>query len=85
MVQTEEKQREKAQRSKSVHMFIKIFATFLLIAGIIMSLPLVPGPGLLVIIIALILLGEESKLGQWIISKFPHRVREEIKKRQQKH
>lgn len=67
-------------RSKTVHILIQTLGFLSLIAGVIMLIT--PGPGWLLIIIGVVLLGEESPLGGWIISKLPHRIREEIRKRQ---
>lgn len=72
---------KKGDKSEKTHFLVKVLAVVLLIAGVIMALPLVPGPGLLMIALALILLGEESPLGQRIISILPAKVRDEIRKR----
>jgi len=76
-----EKKYEK-HKSRTVHIITQAFAIILLIAGVIMLV--IPGPGLLTIVIALIILGEESRLGRWIISKLPQKIREEIHKKQRK-
>lgn len=69
---------EKKKRSKIVHYSIQTTAVFLIILGLILSLPLVPGPGLLLIIIGILLLGEESRLGKWLFSKIPVNVVEKM-------
>jgi len=68
----EEKQDKK--RSKIVHYTLQTVAILLIVVGAILSLPLVPGPGLLLIIIGVLLLGEESRLGRWLFSKIPDNV-----------
>jgi len=72
---------EQSQRSKSVHIGIQILGIICLLAGIVLLIT--PGPGWLLIIIGVLLLGEESPLGRWIISKLPHSVKQEIRKRRQ--
>ncbi len=64
----------KKKRSKIIHYTVQTAAIFLIILGTILSLPLVPGPGLLLIIIGVFLLGEESRLGRWLFSKIPDNV-----------
>lgn len=75
--------RGNAGKKKDVHVFIKILAVFFIVIGIMGSiLPVIPG--IPFFIIGVILLGEESPLGQKIISYLPGRIRDEIRKRQQK-
>ncbi len=64
----------KKKRSKIIHYAVQTAAIFLIILGAILSLPLVPGPGLIIIIIGVLLLGEESRLGRWLFSKIPDNV-----------
>ena len=66
------------KRSKIVHYSLQGAAILLIILGTILSLPLVPGPGLLLIIIGLLLLGEESRFGRWVFSKIPQKVVEKM-------
>ncbi len=65
-------------RSKVVHYSLQGTAIFLIIMGAILSVPLVPGPGLLLIIIGLLLLGEESRFGRWVFSKIPQKAVEKM-------
>lgn len=75
--------KEKLAKQKGVHLFIKILAVLCLIIGILGTvLPVIPG--IPFFILGVILLGEESPLGQKIISYLPARIRDEIRKRQQK-
>ncbi|TET53108.1 MAG: hypothetical protein E3J54_04990 [Actinobacteria bacterium] len=69
---------KKAQRSKIVHYSLQVTGIILIIAGVILSIPLVPGPGLLLIIIGVLLLGEESRLGKWLFNKIPQSVVEKM-------
>lgn len=70
-------------KKKDVHVAIKVLAVVFIVIGILGTvLPVIPGVPFF--ILGVILLGEESPLGQKIISYLPARVREEIKKRQQK-
>jgi uncharacterized membrane protein HdeD (DUF308 family) len=75
-------EKEQPQKSKSTHIAIQILGIICLLAGVFMLIT--PGPGWLLIIIGVLLLGEESPLGRWIISKLPHPVRQEIRKRRNK-
>jgi uncharacterized protein (TIGR02611 family) len=63
---------------------VTIVGVVLILAGIVLSLPLVPGPGILLLIIGLATLGTEYDWAedalQWAKEKF-HRAREQVKKR----
>lgn len=72
------------RRSLIIHIFLKMLSAVFLLLGVAgLFLPIIPGIPLFVI--GLILLGEESRLGQRIISVLPEKIRESIKKRQLKH
>lgn len=66
------------KRLKIVHYSIQTAAFLLIILGLILSLPLVPGPGALLIIIGVLMLGEESRIGKWVFSKIPEKVLEKL-------
>jgi len=70
------------KKSKSTHILIQVLGIICLLIGIVLLI--IPGPGWLLIIIGVLLLGEESPLGRWIIEKLPHPVRKEIRKRRNK-
>lgn len=59
------------KRSKLRHYSLQVSGVVLILVGIILSLPLVPGPGFVLIITGILLLGEESRLGGWLFSKIP--------------
>ncbi len=65
---------EKKKRSKIAHYSIQSAGILLIILGLVLSLPLVPGPGLLLIILGVLMLGEESRLGKWLFSKIPDNI-----------
>lgn len=74
---------EKKEKSRVPHIIVKVLSIVFLLLGLAgFVLPVIPGIPFL--IIGLILLGEESKLGQKILSVLPEKIRNEIKKRQLK-
>jgi uncharacterized membrane protein YbaN (DUF454 family) len=76
------KERNK-KRSIYLHIIIKILAVFFLMLGVLgLFLPVMPG--VVFLVIGLILLGEESWLGQKIILLLPKKVKEAIKEKHEK-
>lgn len=69
---------KKAERSRIAHYSLQATGIILIIVGAILSLPLVPGPGLLIIFIGVLILGEESRLGKWLFNKIPQSAVEKM-------
>lgn len=66
-----------------MHIFLKILAVLCLALGVLgLFLPIIPGIPL--ILIGLILLGEESWLGGKIISMLPEKLRKAIRREREK-
>jgi len=64
-------------RNRLAHLLIRALAILLLVAGLIgLVLPIVPG--WLLIILGIILLGEESRLGSYLHRRLPERVRRKL-------
>lgn len=69
----ERKQRHK-QRSKVLRLGWMILGIVLLLAGIVLSLPLVPGPGFLLIFIALAMLALEFDPVERLVERLVYKV-----------
>jgi uncharacterized protein (TIGR02611 family) len=69
----ERKQRHK-QRSKVVRLGSMILGIVLVLAGIVLSLPLVPGPGFLLIFLGLAVLALEFDPVERLVEKLVYRV-----------
>ena len=69
----ERKQRHK-QRSKFVRLGWMILGIVLVLAGIVLSLPLVPGPGFLLIFVGLAMLALEFDRIERLVEKLVYRV-----------
>ena len=69
----ERKQRHK-QRSKFVRLGWMILGIVLVLAGIVLSLPLVPGPGFLLIFVGLAMLALEFDRVERLVEKLVYRV-----------
>lgn len=69
----ERKQRHK-QRSKVLRLGWMILGVVLLLAGIVLSLPLVPGPGFLLIFIALAMLALEFDPVERLVERLVYKV-----------
>ena len=69
----ERKQRHK-QRSKFVRLGWMILGIVLVLAGIVLSLPLVPGPGFLLVFVGLAMLALEFDRVERLVEKLVYRV-----------
>jgi uncharacterized protein (TIGR02611 family) len=69
----ERKQRHK-QRSKVVRLAWMILGIVLVLAGIVLSLPLVPGPGFLLIFVGLAMLALEFDRVERLVERLVYRV-----------
>ena len=69
----ERKQRHK-QRSKVVRLGWMILGIVLVLAGIVLSLPLVPGPGFLLVFVGLAMLALEFDRVERLVEKLVYRV-----------
>jgi uncharacterized protein (TIGR02611 family) len=76
----EERRERHAERRKLYRIGFGIAATLVLLAGIILSLPLVPGPGLPLIAVGLAMLALEFTWAERLLRRIAHRI-EQVEER----
>jgi uncharacterized protein (TIGR02611 family) len=70
----EERREHHAQRHKLYRIGFGIAAALILLAGIILSLPLVPGPGLPLVAVGLAMLALEFAWAERLLRRIAHRI-----------
>jgi uncharacterized protein (TIGR02611 family) len=70
----EERRERHAQRHKLYRIGFGVAATLILLAGIVLSLPLVPGPGLPLVAVGLAMLALEFAWAERILRRIAHRI-----------
>ena len=70
----EERRERHAQRHKLYRIGFGIAGTLILLAGIILSLPLVPGPGLPLVAVGLAMLALEFAWAERLLRRIAHRI-----------
>ena len=70
----EERRERHAQRHKLYRIGFGVAAALVLLAGIILSLPLVPGPGLPLVAVGLAMLALEFAWAERLLRRIAHRI-----------
>lgn len=70
----EERRERHAQRHKLYRIGFGVSAALVLLAGIILSLPLVPGPGLPLVAVGLAMLALEFAWAERLLRRIAHRI-----------
>ena len=70
----EERRERHAERTRLYRVGFGVAATLILLAGIILSLPLVPGPGLPLIAVGLAMLALEFAWAERLLRRVAHRI-----------
>lgn len=70
----EERRERHAQRHKLYRIGFGVAASIILLAGIVLSLPLVPGPGLPLVAIGLAMLALEFVWAERLLRRIAHRI-----------
>ena len=70
----EERRERHAQRHKLYRIGFGVAAALILIAGIVLSLPLVPGPGLPLVAVGLAMLALEFAWAEHLLRRIAHRI-----------
>ena len=70
----EERRERHAERTRLYRIAFGILATLVLLAGIVLSLPLVPGPGLPLVAIGLAMLALEFAWAERLLRRIAHRI-----------
>ena len=70
----EERRERHAQRHKLYRIGFAVAGTLVLLAGIILSLPLVPGPGLPLVALGLAMLALEFAWAERLLRRIAHRI-----------
>ena len=70
----EERRERHAQRHKLYRIGFGVVAALVLLAGIILSLPLVPGPGLPLVAVGLAMLALEFTWAERLLRRIAHRI-----------
>ena len=70
----EERRKRHAQRHKLYRIGFAVAGTLVLLAGIVLSLPLVPGPGLPLVAVGLAMLALEFAWAERLLRRIAHRI-----------
>lgn len=70
----EERRERHAERHKLYRIGFGVVATVVLLAGIVLSLPLVPGPGLPLVAVGLAMLALEFAWAERLLRRIAHRI-----------